>query len=193
MNRLLTVSIHYFEIKSTLMKREIIQMGHPILLQVATEVDPTSTSTESLVADLFETIPLNGVGLAAPQIAKPYRAFIVNTTNSKRDIVRIKQAFVNPVIEAKSEEMESGWESCLSIRTSNGEIALHGMIERHSWVEVSWDGTDGKRQRDRFEGFVARIIQHEYDHLDGILFLDRIQDKLHLVTGKYYDDHIRGK
>ncbi len=141
---------------------KIITSENPILRQKAKKVHRFDPSISRLIDDMFETMHANhGVGLAAPQIAISIRVFVAEYEDHK-------VAMVNPeIIKAEGEEL--GTEGCLSIPGYVGDN-----IRRAASVVVKYQDAHGKPMRVRAEGWFARILQHEIDHLDGILFLDRL-------------------
>src|SRR5690242_16197136 len=152
--------------------RKIITSENPILRQKAKKVHRFDPSLQKLVDDMFETMHVsNGVGLAAPQIAQSIRVFVAEYEGQK-------VAMFNPEI-IKAEGAERGPEGCLSIPGYVGEN-----IRRATKVVVKGLDVRGKPIRVNAEGWFARIMQHEIDHLDGILFLDRLDspDDLREVT-----------
>jgi peptide deformylase len=142
--------------------RKIITTENPILRQKAKKVHRFDPSMQKLVNDLFETMyAANGVGLAAPQIAQSIRVFVADYEGQK-------VALFNPEI-VKAEGEERGPEGCLSIPGYVGEN-----IRRATKVIVKGQDARGKNVRVNAEGWFARVLQHEIDHLDGILFIDRL-------------------
>lgn len=142
--------------------RKIITTENPILRQKAKKIHRFDPSLSRLVEDMFETMhSANGVGLAAPQIAQSIRVFVAEYEDRK-------VAIFNPEI-VKSEGEERGPEGCLSIPGYVGEN-----IRRATKVLVKGQDVRGKPIRVNAEGWFARILQHEIDHLDGILFIDRL-------------------
>ncbi len=151
--------------------RKIITTENPILRQKAKKVHRFDSSLSKLVEDMFETMhEAHGVGLAAPQIALSIRVFVAEYEDRKL-------ALFNPEI-IKMEGEESGSEGCLSIPGYVGEN-----IRRATKIVVKGQDVRGKNVRITAEGWFARILQHEIDHLDGILFLDRLDrpEDLHEV------------
>ena len=151
--------------------RKIITAENPILRQKAKKIHRFDPSLQKLVNDMFETMhQANGVGLAAPQIAQSIRVFVAEYEDQK-------VAVFNPEI-VKSEGEERGPEGCLSIPGYVGEN-----IRRATKVTVKGQDVRGKPIKVTAEGWFARILQHEIDHLNGILFLDRLDtpDDLHEV------------
>lgn len=156
------------------MIRDIMRMGEAVLLRVADPVDQFGGEIRDLAGDMFETMDTaGGVGLAAPQIALSRRAIVFGFDSSERypDAPAVpRTALVNPVIEPLSEEIEDGWEGCLSIP------GLRAMIPRWKYIRYSGYDIHGKRIEREAEGFHARVVQHEVDHLNGILYPSRIRD-----------------
>jgi peptide deformylase len=165
--------------------REIVQLGNPVLREKAQPVTNVHLdSIQSLIEDLMATLkPANGVGIAAPQIGESYRVFIL----ASRPTLRYPQAptmeaiaIIDPTIIAYSEEKVKDWEGCLSVP------GIRGLVPRHQAIEVKYLDRQGKLHHQEFTGFVARIFQHEYDHLEGKVFLDRVESMLDIVTEQEY-------
>lgn len=161
------------------MVREILRMGDPRLLRVSEPVrDIDSDGLNELLADMFDTMhAANGAGLAAPQIGVPLRVVIFGSDDASARNPRYPDAdpvprtvLINPVITALSDEMEEGWEGCLSVP------GLRGVVPRYR--RVRYVGVDEQGQPiDRVvDGFHARVVQHECDHLDGVLYPMRVTD-----------------
>lgn len=157
------------------MIREVLRMGDPRLLETARTVTHFGTrELKHLVADMFATMEQQGgVGLAAPQIGVALRIVVFGFDESERypDAPSVPvTTLINPEIEFLGDEMESGWEGCLSVP------GLRGLVPRH--VRLRYRGFDESGQIiDRVaEGFHARVVQHECDHLDGKLYPMRIAD-----------------
>lgn len=155
--------------------RQVLKMGHPLLIQRSQPVLKFQSETlDNLVADMFDTMAaLNGAGLAAPQIGVPKRVVIFGFQSNPRypEVEPIPMTvLVNPTIEITSSDMESGWEGCLSVPGMRGKVARY----RH----IRYTGFDqyGHAIEREVEGFHARVVQHECDHLDGILYPMRISD-----------------
>ncbi len=150
----------------------IYSYGHSILKRVAEEIKPDHPGLAQLVADMWETMyQAKGVGLAAPQVGLGIRLFIVDTEqmDEEKSPEGIKKVFINP---AKIEENGEAWsyeEGCLSIPKITGDI------ERPDRITLSYCDEDFNVRTDTFTGLNARVIQHEYDHLEGILFTDRLK------------------
>jgi peptide deformylase len=155
--------------------RPILRLGHPVLRQVATPVAEFGTpALRELVHDMLETMRANdGAGLAANQIGVPTRVVVFELATNPRypdaDPVPLT-VLVNPEIELLGDERESGWEGCLSIPGMRGVVPRHRRLRYRGFDELG-------RPLDRtVEGFHARVVQHECDHLDGILYPQRIED-----------------
>ncbi|NER20661.1 MAG: peptide deformylase [Symploca sp. SIO1C2] len=164
---------------------EIAQLGNPILRQQAQLVDNLSDQhLQQLIDELITTVVgENGVGIAAPQVSQSYRLFIVASRPNLRyphAPVMEPTAMLNPRIVAHSQEMVKDWEGCLSIP------GIRGLVPRYRSVEVEYTGRDGQLQQLKLTDFVARIFQHEYDHLDGIVFLDRVESTQEMITEQEY-------
>jgi peptide deformylase len=157
------------------MIREVLRMGDPRLLQRAQPVARFGTEElRTLLADLRDTMAhLNGAGLAAPQIGVGLRVVIFGV----RANPRYPQAeevpdtvLINPLIEPLSDAMAEDWEGCLSVP------GMRGWVPRHAQVRYSGCDERGQRLERTVEGFHARVVQHECDHLDGILYPMRMRD-----------------
>jgi peptide deformylase len=159
------------------MIHEILRMGDERLLRVAKLVEPGQIDTpelHALIADMFETMHhAGGVGLAAPQIGVDLQLVIFGFDNSERypDAPPVPQTILlNPVITPLSQDMEEGWEGCLSVP------GLRGAVNRYSLIRYEGVGPTGERIERTAEGFHARVVQHECDHLIGRLYPSRITD-----------------
>jgi peptide deformylase len=145
--------------------RQIRLMGDPVLREVATPVERVTDEVRALIADMFDTMYAeDGVGLAAPQVGLGQRVIVVDP----REEHVTPFALVNPRILEVGAELDRAEEGCLSIP------GLKEIVERPSTVVVEGLGVSGESVRIAAEGLLARILQHEVDHLDGILFLDRV-------------------
>jgi peptide deformylase len=145
--------------------RELRYMGDPVLREPAAPVAELTEEVRRLIDDMFDTMYAEeGVGLAAPQVGVSQRVIVVDP--HEPDVTPF--ALVNPEIVAESEETERGEEGCLSIP------GLKELVDRAWAVRVEGLDRDGQRIVIEAEGLIARILQHEVDHLDGILFVDRV-------------------
>ena len=155
--------------------REILKMGDPRLLRVAPEVQDFDTpELHALVADLFDTMhAADGAGLAAPQIGVDLALVIFGFERNPRypDAPPVPQTvLLNPTIVALDERIEDGWEGCLSVP------GLRGVVPRHARIRYSGFDVQGRPIEREAEGFHARVVQHECDHLVGKLYPMRVRD-----------------
>ncbi len=158
----------------------IVAYGDPVLWTKAEDItDPLSDSTRKLIEDMFETMyRAEGVGLAAPQIGRSIRLFVIDpapfakwpdlSEKEKQILLNGKQAFINPVILQETGEYRDFEEGCLSIPYINEKV------RRKSKITIEYTDAEGNRKKENFSGLIARVIQHEYDHIEGILFTDRL-------------------
>jgi peptide deformylase len=172
--------------------RQIAQLGHPVLRQEARAInDPADAGVQALIDDMLATaIDASGVGIAAPQVYEPLALFIV----ASRANPRYPQAqempptvVINPEIVWRSDEMEKGWEGCLSIP------GLRGPVSRHKRIGVRYFNRRGEIREEEYSDFIARIFQHEFDHIKGVLFIDRVEDTRELATEKEYVRIVEGR
>jgi len=157
------------------MIREVLKMGDPRLLEKSRPVEAFGTpQLYELVADMRDTMAhLNGAGLAAPQIGVPLGVVIFGVTRNPRypDAEEVPDTvLINPMITPIGEEMEEGWEGCLSVP------GMRGVVPRFKRLRYQGFDESGLAIDRTVEGFHARVVQHEYDHLDGILYPMRIRD-----------------
>lgn len=151
---------------------KVARMGHPILRQKARPIDKQELKDavmQKLIDDMFDTMQeYSGVGLAAPQIHEPLRLFVAHLDQGGRGEGE-PVAIVNPQITAIGETTVEGWEGCLSIPD------IRGMVPRAAHITVTAMDRNGKRLEFELKDFAARVVQHETDHLDGVLFFDRMR------------------
>jgi peptide deformylase len=151
---------------------QVIRLGHPVLRTTAEPVPEQwfdSGRLDQLSRQLMHTmIEEQGVGLAAPQVAEPLRLFAywLPATDESPEIT--PRVLVNPELRIVDPVLEQGWEGCLSIP------GLRGMVPRHRRIKVKARAPSGETVSLTADGFHARVIQHEHDHLDGVVFLDRM-------------------
>jgi peptide deformylase len=155
--------------------RDVLKMGDPRLWQVSAPVDAYATrELELLLADMRDTMAAeNGAGLAAPQIGVPLRVVIFGVERNPRypdaDPVPYTE-LVNPVIMRLTDDTEDGWEGCLSVP------GLRGVVPRYTSLRYEGFDPQGRPIRREVDGFHARVVQHECDHLDGVLYPMRMRD-----------------
>ncbi|MBD2259188.1 peptide deformylase [Pseudanabaena sp. FACHB-2040] len=173
-------------------ERPIIQLGNPTLRQLAQPVEAIAdTQVQQLIDDLLLTVQAaNGVGIAAPQVAQSLRLLIVASRPNPRypqAPVMEPTALINPRLIAHSGETVKGWEGCLSIP------GVRGLVPRYREIEVEYLDRCGAVKRVVWTDFVARIFQHEYDHLEGKVFLDRVESTADLMTEQEYKVRVLGE
>jgi peptide deformylase len=161
----------------------IVIYGHPILRKIAADIDKDYPGLEKLINDLFETMySSDGLGLAAPQIGKSIRLFVIDgepLAEDEPELANFKKVFLNAHITNRSGDPEPMNEGCLSIPHLREEVS------RESHIQIQYRDENWQLHDDSFDGYKARIIQHEYDHLDGILFTDRVSSlKKRVLKGK---------
>ena len=167
---------------------KIARMGHPVLSRPALPVDdPTAPSIARLIDDMIDTlVDANGAGLAAPQVHVPLRLVLFRvppgreTAQEESDggesdsapapALESPTVLINPEIEPIGERMVEDMEACLSLP------GLAGMVPRHDHIRYRWTDTEGRAHECEAQGFHARVVQHECDHLDGILYPMRMTD-----------------
>jgi peptide deformylase len=157
------------------MIREILRMGDPRLLRVSSPVtDFSASALGSLLQDMFETMhAADGAGLAAPQIGVLLRVVVFGFDRNERypDAPAVPRTIlINPEIEPLGAAMQDGWEGCLSVP------GLRGLVTRHERIRYRGSDQNGVAFEREVDGFHARVVQHECDHLDGILYPMRIRD-----------------
>ena len=174
------------------MIREVLKMGDPRLLEKSLPVEAFGTpQLRELVADMRDTMAhLNGAGLAAPQIGVPLRVVIFGVTHNPRypDAEEVPDTvLINPVITPIGEEIEEAWEGCLSVQ------GMRGVVPRFKRLHYRGFDESGQAIDRSVEGFHARVVQHECDHLDGILYPMRIRDmsKFGFVEVLFPDQELR--
>ncbi len=171
---------------------DIIHLGHPTLRQTATPVtDSQSPEIQVLIDRLLETVKAsNGVGIAAPQVDVSVQLMIIASRPNPRypDAPTMEPiALINPAIISCSPELEKGWEGCLSVPDFRGNVS------RHQSITVEYIDRTGYLIRSTFTRFVARIFQHEYDHLQGLVFLDRLEDHDDRITEEEFKQRFPDK
>jgi peptide deformylase len=155
--------------------RPIVRLGHPALRTRARAVLPDQIGDpeiQSLIDDLVETMhAAHGVGIAAPQVAAELQIFVYESMKHPDPVADIPlRVVINPMITPQERELAHDWEGCLSIPD------LRGIVPRHPTVRVQGLDREGRPLDYLARGFEARIVQHEFDHLNGVVFLDRMRD-----------------
>lgn len=166
-------------------KVKILQYGSPVLEEKAKEVtDPTSVEIQELIKKMFDALEdhkRSGAGIAAPQIGIGKRIAIIRRMDleeKNKNQKRKWEIIINPVIKSKSKETSTEWEGCLSINSGK----LFGEVTRPKIVEIEYIDEKGTKKSLKADGYFSHVIQHEMDHLDGILFLKYIKDPSDLYT-----------
>ncbi len=177
--------------------RPIVRLGHPALRTPAEPVDAGRLSEpqlQVLIDDMFETmLDAGGVGLAAPQLGIELQLFVYAAIDPDVEIdvepdadapePELK-ALINPALEPGAGELIYDWEGCLSIPD------LRGLVPRHPAVRIHALDRQGEPLDYRVQDFEARIVQHEYDHLNGVIFLDRMRDLRSLAYGAEWEEFL---
>ena len=168
--------------------RKIVRMGHPVLRQAARPLAPDeigSAPFRLLLADMIDTLhDYSGIGLAAPQVAESVRLAIIDIPGGASRYGDIPPmpltVFVNPVVEVVAPETRGYWEGCLSVP------GLRGFVERPQHIKVRYTNEQGGTGELELTGFLATVFQHEFDHLDGKLYIDRMTDSTLLSFEEEY-------
>ncbi|MDR2496768.1 MAG: peptide deformylase [Tannerellaceae bacterium] len=146
--------------------------GHPVLRRAADIVPGDYPKLAELIADMFETMyNADGVGLAAPQIGRSIRLLVIDADSISKnhpECKGFKRVMINPVIAEESDEESPDEEGCLSIP------GIHEKVWRSTWVRVEYEDEQREKRTELFEAFNARVVLHEYDHLNGEVFIDHI-------------------
>jgi peptide deformylase len=164
---------------------DVIQLGHPVLRQAAAPIERLDDpQLQQLIDQLLATMQArDGVGIAAPQVADSRRLLIVASRPNPRypqAPTMAPVAMINPQIIATGNEQAGGWEGCLSVP------GQRGWVLRYTTIEVAYQDRWGEPQRQILTDFVARIFQHEHDHLEGRVFLDRVERPEDVISEAAY-------
>ncbi len=168
--------------------RKIIRMGHPTLRKVARELSTDELNSglvRQLVADMVDTLEdYQGVGLAAPQVNESIRLAIIEIEGGETRYGHLDAlpltVFANPYYEVLDPSTAGAWEGCLSVP------GLRGYVERPQSIRIKYQDLEGKPHQLELQGFMATVFQHEFDHLDGLLYLDRMTD----MTKLFYEEEL---
>lgn len=157
---------------------KVAQLGHPVLREISRPVTPDELASPGFQAfcdDLLETMDeYDGAGLAAPQVHTPIRVAVLTLSDETGP-----EFFINPVITRIGEETTRTWEGCLSVE------GLRGLVERPAHIRVDALDRDGSEKAYELEGFPAVVVQHECDHLDGVLYVDKIEPMTLMFLTEY--------
>lgn len=170
----------------------IYAYGHPVLKKVAAPVGPDYPELETLLANMWETMyHADGVGLAAPQIGLPIRLFVVDTTHLKEDkgnkAPGVKKVFLNAQMIDETGQPWAMEEGCLSIPRIRGDV------ERPPHIRIRFQDETFQEFEETYEGYTARVIQHEYDHIQGVLFTEKLKPLKKRLIQRKLDDIRQGK
>ena len=161
----------------------IYTLGQPVLRKVAEEITPEYPNLKELIENMYETMEkADGVGLAAPQVGLPIRMFVIDLdclSDEMPEYKDFRKTFINPEILEVGGEEESYAEGCLSLP------GIHETVKRMNKVHMRYQNADFVEHDEWIDGFQARVVQHEYDHLDGKVFIDHISTlRRQLIKGK---------
>jgi peptide deformylase len=164
---------------------QALQLGNPLLRQIAKPVkNVTDTKIQTLIDDLIATLmKINGVGMSAPQVGESIQLFIVASHPNPRypHAPNMEPTpVINPKIITKSKSTKKDYEGCLSVP------GMRALIPRSTKISVEFTDRSGNVVKQTFTDFIARIFQHEYDHLQGLVFLDRIESTKDIITDQEY-------
>jgi len=167
-------------------RTKVAQLGQPVLRVPAVEVKPEEIRTpefQAFIDRMHQVLASSaGVGLAAPQVFRSQRVFLAALPDPTDPEELTIETLINPKLSNLSTEMEDRWEGCLSF------IELMVLVPRHVSLTVEYLDGEGKPKQARLSGFPARVVQHENDHLDGVLTIDRASTSKHIIKTSEYDD-----
>ena len=168
----------------------VVAYGHPVLKKVAKEIDKDYPDLQKIIADMYETMyDAVGVGLAAPQINKSIRLVVIDADPYKPDYPEaegFKKVFINPqILEEEGEAWEFN-EACLSLP------GIAEFVMRKPKVTIKYMDENFVQHQEVYEGMLARIIQHEYDHLEGVLFVERVSNLKKMLLKNKLNDIVKG-
>lgn len=169
----------------------IYTFGQPVLRQEAEEIDKDYPELEQLIKDMYETLERSeGIGLAAPQVGLPIRLVVINLDVISEDLPEYKgyiKTFINPYIEEYDEtETDTMEEGCLSLP------GIHEKVKRPTRIRVSYQDEQFQEHEEWVTGYLARVMQHEFDHLDGVVFTDHLQGLRRQLTKSKLQDIRKG-
>jgi len=172
----------------------ITRFGNPVLRRVAQRLsveEILAVTTQELISSMFELLRSDnyGVGLAAPQVGKSLALSTIGIkpTPNRPDLERFDTVIINPSYEGLGRRFAM-WEGCISCGTGNN--TLYAKVPRFRKIQASWQDTQGKEHSQILEGFVAHVLQHETDHLNGVLFIDKIKDTKTVMMADEYRKRI---
>ncbi|MCU4166447.1 peptide deformylase [Carboxylicivirga caseinilyticus] len=161
----------------------VVVYGHPVLRKVAEDIDKDYKDLDTIIENMWETMyHSDGIGLAAPQIGKSIRLFVIDADPLKDEFPELKglkQVFINAKIELLESKEESLSEGCLSLPTIREDV------KRPTKIRITYFDQNFQKKVEEYEGFAARVIQHEYDHIEGKLFIDYLNPlKKRILKGR---------
>jgi peptide deformylase len=175
----------------------ILAYGHPILRKIAKDIDKDYPNLDKLIGEMFENMyHSNGVGLAAPQIGLSIRLFVIDASpfaefddleDDEREQLKDKRVFINARIIEESGKKWDFNEGCLSVPGINEDVT------RHETIKIEYYDADFNKKTEVISGILARVIQHEYDHLDGILFTDHLSSFKKRLLKRKLENISKGK
>lgn len=173
--------------KSSLL--QIAELGNSVIRETAKEISNIDPEIHQLIKDMIATVKeVDGVGISACQVYQPLRLLILASHPSPRYPKAPKMkptAIINPKIISYSKSKNKKWEGCLSVP------GIRGQVPRANSIKVEYLDSKGEKNKRQFKGFIARIFQHEFDHLEGKVILDRVEGTQDLITEKEYQKGIR--
>ena len=169
----------------------IYTFGQPVLRQEAEEIDKDYPELEQLIKNMYETLErIEGIGLAAPQVGLPIRLVVINLDVISNDLPEYKgyiKTFINPYIEEYDEtEQDVMEEGCLSLP------GIHEKVKRPTRIRVTYQDEQFQEHDEWVTGYLARVMQHEFDHLDGVVFTDHLQGLSRQLTKSKLQDIRKG-
>lgn len=168
----------------------ITAYGHPVLRKTAQEIDESYPDLKQLIDDMYETMyATSGVGLAAPQINRSIRLIVLDATPFEEDVPEaagFKRVLINPIIEEETGEPWSFNEGCLSIPDVREDVI------RQPKIKITYFDENWEYHEESYDQVMARIMQHEYDHLEGILFTDRVNSMRKMLLKRKLQDISKG-
>ena len=173
----------------------IVAYGDPVLHKVAEEIDQNYPGLDALIENMYETMyNAQGVGLAAPQIGRGIRIFVIDASPFAEEgsddfelLSALKKTFINPIIVEEDGEEWGMEEGCLSIPDVREDVF------RHETITIEYFDEDFNKKTEVYNGLIARVIQHEYDHIEGILFTDHLSMLKKKLIGKKLQNIMEGK
>ena len=164
--------------------RQVAQLGAAVLRKKAQIVDLSANAMQAIIADMQATLAdSNGVGIAAPQIYESVCIIIIASRPSSRypNAPQMEPVvMLNPSFRPLSKDIEKDWEGCLSIP------GIRAKVPRYKHIEIDYTDQQGLAVKQRYDDFIARVFQHEYDHLEGKVYLDRVTDSHDIISEKEF-------